>query len=756
MNNIYWVGPRQSDIEDIMGLFAGSITIYGDNNNGNISYCKGNNRINHNTENSSCEFFFQTTLEKILQYDRNAKFLFYNQRHAYKYGKSVFENSICINSNNMLELLNDKARCRYLLSNIVDVIPHVTIKGKDCSYQKFQQLLPHKEFVLQKTDSSGGDGTYHITSEADFHNIGICNLHNEYMLSPYYKDGLSLNIHIVISDNDVVLLPSSLQIICEIQSQMLYSGADFLCYQSLSENIKESMTIKSEQIGRFLQKKGYRGVLGIDYMFFNNKLYFMELNARFQASTELINKALIENGQISVQELHMGAFEHNTSLKIAKLNVNYSNFVYTTNNISSFRIRKVLNSTEVYKIQSDGYCSKDILYGENNVYLFRVIFSRNICTVTNNKIILHPNIYTDNLSHSLKSDAKHFQAYTKFALLNHGVTLTTEAYSYVRKFGTIKDAVFDAIDITIFDELKVNVPISCKFNSLSPFTITVIDELLVLLYEEEVLSVVQIDLIPNSLINKKTSSGVPYEAIINIATDRIRINPAPICIYKREGIACHFCNLPEQNEHYNIDDIFEVIDYCLEKVTFRHFLIGGGTYSLGGGWNIIIKICQYIRTKCSKDIYLMSIPPTDVIILDKLKKAGITEIAFNIEIFNPTLRKSLMPGKGSIPLEQYFTAFEHAVNLWGNSGKVRSLLIYGLDNDDYFLAGINKLCALGVEPIISIFRPLSGTILENENPPATSDIFSIYEKCRCITENYSLILGPDCTECQNNTLAFPE
>lgn len=200
----------------------------------------------------------------------------------------------------------------------------------------------------------------------------------------------------------------------------------------------------------------------------------------------------------------------------------------------------------------------------------------------------------------------------------------------------------------------------------------------------------------------------------------------------------------------------EVIDYCLENVEFRHFLIGGGTYSLEGGWNIIIEISQYIRNKCAKDIYLMSIPPTDVTILDRLKKSGITEIAFNIEIFNPTLRKLLMPGKGSIPLERYFTAFEHAVKLWGNSGKVRSLLIYGLDNDDCFLSGINKLCALGVEPIVSIFRPLSGTILENENPPVTSDIFSIYEKCRYITGNYSLILGPDCIECQNNTLSFLE
>lgn len=756
MNNIYWIGPRQSDIEDIEKLFVGSITIYGENKNSNRAYCSNRKRINHNIDNPLCEKFFRTTLKNILQQDHYAKFLFYNQEHAYKYGKDVFENSICINSNDTLELLNDKARCRYLLSNIVDVIPHVTIKGKDCNYLTFQQLLPHQEFVLQKINSSGGDGTYHITSELDCCKVGTYDINNEYMLSPYYKDGLSLNIHIVISANEVLLLPASLQIICEIQSQILYSGADFICYQSLNDDIKKCVIMKSEQIGYYLQEKGYRGILGIDYMYFENKLYFMELNARFQASSELINKALIAAGQLSIQELNIRAFENKKFTKINNLKVNYSNFAYTTNNISYSRIGKVLASTEVNQIQLDGYCTKSLLAKENNIYLFRCIFSRNICTISHNKVILHSNIYTGNLSHYLKSDAKNFQAYTKFALLNHGVTLSEDTLDYVRKFGTIKEAVFDAIDITIFKKLKVNVPISCKFNSLSPFTITVINDVLVLLCEEKILSEVEIDLIPNCLINKKTSSGVPYESIINIATDRIRINPAPICIFKREGTSCHFCNLPEQNEHYNINDIFEVINYCLENVEFRHFLIGGGTYSLEGGWNIIIEISQYIRSKCTKDIYLMSIPPADVNILDKLKKSGITEIAFNIEIFNPTLRKLLMPGKGNISLERYFIAFEHAIKLWGNSGKVRSLLIYGLDNDDCFLSGINKLCAMGVEPIVSIFRPLSGTTLENENPPDTSDIFSIYEKCRYITRNHSLILGPDCVECQNNTLSFLE
>lgn len=150
----------------------------------------------------------------------------------------------------------------------------------------------------------------------------------------------------------------------------------------------------------------------------------------------------------------------------------------------------------------------------------------------------------------------------------------------------------------------------------------------------------------------------------------------------------------------------------------------------------------------------MSIPPEDNSILNHLKKCGITEVAFNLEIFDRTMAKEYMPGKGNIDVGRYMSALSHAVSLWGNTGCVRSLLIYGFDSDEVFLNGIENLCATGVEPIISVFRPLEGTDFSELNPPPTLKIVSIFEKCRCITSKYSLILGPDCAKCQNNTLSF--
>lgn len=757
MSNIYWIGPRQSDINDIECLFKGSITIYGDNTKGNIAYCNSINRINHNLNNEHCNNFIFKQLKKILKKDTNASFLFYNQEHAYHYGDDITKRSLGINNQYLLESLSNKAKCRYLFSNIVDIIPYVTLKGNECVYNNLHSFFPNEEYVIQKTISSGGDGTYHIVHNFADIEKEICKSENvSYILSPYLKDAISLNVHAIISENKIFLLPGSIQIIYEIENKLLYSGADFICFQNLSIDKKEQVNDAAFKICSILKDRGYRGILGIDFILQNDKLYFMELNPRFQASTQLINKALKLNNHKSLQELHLLAFENKISEENLDVIVKYSNIAYTTSNISLSRLKKVISSPEILCVQSDGYLFNEQKYVDKNVYLCRFIFNKNICFITNNKLFIQPNIFVEHIKSYLITDIYNIKRNIKFALLNHGVTLTKKALKLAEQKGNIKKAVFDAIDITIFENLKVNVPFSCNLNTLSPFTIEIIENEFVLLLDEYEISKVTIEFIPENLIHKKTSKGIPFETIINLATDRIRINPAPICIYKKKNIACKFCNLSMQNSNYDFKDIKETVNYCLENVSFRHFLIGGGTYSLNGGWDLIIRITKYIRSKCSKDIYLMSIPPKDISILEQLKNAGITEVAFNLELFDRQLASRIMPGKGKIPINQYMECFRESVKIWGNSGKVRSLLIYGLDTDDIFLEGIEKLCMIGVEPIISIFRPLKGTDFENHCPPSTSDIFSIYEKCQKIAARYSLCLGPDCPECQNNTLSFTD
>lgn len=754
MSNVYWVGVRQSDIEDTGDLFKGSITIFGNNQNGNIAYCNENKRINHNIVNKECDLFFEKALESLCEKDDSVRFMFYNPELAYQYDEHIKQHTICLNSYQLLTALSNKQRSRFMVSRIVDTIPFVVLKGTECTYESIQSYFrDYDEFVIQKIFSSGGEGTYHISAKMKT-NCMVTDT-EEYLVAPYIKDSISLNTHIVVFDDDIVYLPPSVQIITEINNRPLYSGADFMCFEMIQTKAKMLVEEKARRIGALVKSKGYRGILGIDFLLKDNQLFFLEFNARFQASSQLINKSLYEHCGLSLQKMNLCAFDNSPIIKPSPFCVKYSNYVYTSSNITMSRLKHIINSDEVAFIQTDGYVNYDTLMLEENVYLNRFVFSQNICSIQNNRILIHPNIYVENIKPFLNPKEPHYKAYIKFSLLNHGVLLSENALKLAMKHGKIKEAVFDAIDIIVFDELHVNVPCSCKFNTLSPFMIDAVDNKFILLMDDNIISNVSIYFAPDSLTNKCTQSGVPYDSIINLATDRIRINPAPVCYYKKEGIPCKFCNLPENNTLYDVIDIKEVIDYCLDNVEFRHFLIGGGTYSLDeNAWELIIEIVKHIRKKSNKDIYLMSIPPKSNIVLNQLKEAGITEVAFNLEMFDRKKAYDYMPGKGLITKSQYEVALKHSVSIWGKTGCVRSLLIYGFDSDEEFLKGIESLCQIGVEPIISIFRPLKNTIFEKLNPPSTVDIISIYEKCKNIVKEYSLILGPDCPLCRNNTLSF--
>ena len=106
-------------------------------------------------------------------------------------------------------------------------------------------------------------------------------------------------------------------------------------------------------------------------------------------------------------------------------------------------------------------------------------------------------------------------------------------------------------------------------------------------------------------------------------------------------------------------------------------------------------------------------------------------------------------------LVKYFDAFDEAVTLWGRTGNVRTLFIAGLETKESLLQGIEAVCAHGVMPILSVFRALNNTIMEDNVPPSNEWLYDLYAKGEAICNRYNLHLGPSCPACQNNTLSLP-
>ena len=751
--NIYWVGPRESDISSSADFFAGSITIYGSKSHGNTAYCNDYFRINHNIDNPSPSPFIEEQLTQLLSYDSNARLLFYDKSQAYNYSKQIQNRVVGLLPEVIYHRFGDKLRTRELLHSVVQTVPYVNIEATELLYKDLQNYFISSKYVIQEKISSGGEGTYVMSSESDpirgRDNIG------SFLISPYIEDAIPINTHIFITETQVVVYPSSVQLCQKTEEQILYYGADYDCFNRFLSKYADEISSMAQKVGHLLCRYGYRGVAGVDWIISDEEIYLLEINPRYQASTDLLNMALKASDLPSLFEMEEMYFKIGEVPTIPKdFVVPYSNYVFTDGNSTFSHISTISSAKEVEAMQWDGFdYQKDCEYQEHP-YLCRAVFKRNISSIWDNQLRLHPNLCITSISDRIFYNKHPDISDIKIALINHGVRITDSALFVLEKKGSILKAVFDAVDILIYNTTYVNTPYNCAFSDMSPFCIDASNDRMHLYYDGKYLCETEVSILPKTLVGNTTKHQIPYESIMQLATDRIRINPAPVCIYKTKGISCKFCNLPCNNDLYNLEDIYEVIETCLASVDFRHFLIGGGTISDDdSGWHKIISIVEYIRQRCQKDIYLMCIPPRDLSFLDRLKSAGVTEIAFNLEIFDRDMARAIMPGKGRITRENYNAAFYRAIELWGNTGNVRSLIIYGFDKDNIFLEGIESLCRIGVEPIISAFRPLNGTELYDQIPPNTISIIDIFHRSSNVAAEYNLILGPNCLPCRNNTIS---
>ena len=149
----------------------------------------------------------------------------------------------------------------------------------------------------------------------------------------------------------------------------------------------------------------------------------------------------------------------------------------------------------------------------------------------------------------------------------------------------------------------------------------------------------------------------------------------------------------------------------------------------------------------------MSIPPKSNKILEELYEAGITEVAFNIEVYNREIVKKIYAWKKLyLTIDKYLSVLENAVKIWGNAGAVRSIFILGLEPKESLLEGIEQICKLGVSPILSILKPIPNTRLEHMISFRNKEIIALYKDILAICEKYHVTLGPQCHYCEDNTL----
>ncbi len=757
MSKIVWIGTKESDIFHTNDFFSNSITACGSGKNGNFSFSSVKNmRINYNMGDTNYTKYLLEKMADLLKEDSSIEFMYYNPCYAHLLNSSLASHVCCLNSASLMNLLRSKCEMRSLASEYIPIVPFERMIGHDLSVTPSMNAKSDTaKYIIQENISSGGEGTY-IISNTD--KVTFISDEEVYLISPYYENNIPININFIIFDNDIVIFPPSVQVINQLNGKMLFMGTDYH-FQNYSSYIDKDIILNNtRKLASALKDMGYRGIGGFDYIFTNGQLLFLECNPRFQASTYLLNFVLEKENLLSVHELNYMAFAHHPAPKydFYSMEVPYSCIAYSYQSyLKNSIIKKEWRThSNVVEILEDGLNSVNEFV--DNAYLYRIIFSTSITDMTPNfHLVTYNSLLPDSSEwhHKVVSGDK---LALKVGLLNQGIYIAEEVLEFIKQTGGMKDATFNSIDIILDNDMTINCPYKINYADFSPFSLNVAEnENLELYYYHERLSSVSLEPVNQNKDRLTRISNIPYRNLSYIGGDRLRIHHTDICIFKTLKNNCKFCNLPVSRFDYQLEDIYEVIDFYLKQGGFRHILIGGASEPISKEKTTIITLAKYIRSKTDMPIYLMCLPIQDISVLKELYDAGITEIGFNIEIWNDESARRIMPGKGSIPRQDYLTALKNAKKIWKNPYAVRSILVVGLEETKYIVDAVQTLSSEGIMPILSIFRPLPHSQMSNSVPPTNDYLYSLYNQLDLICRKHHQHLGPDCIICQNNTLSLP-
>ena len=356
MNDVVWVGIRESEIENV-DFINNSINIFGNNKNSlqNIY----NVSINHNDYKNDKIIgeYYNNQIKNILLKDSNTKFMYYSQIYSYediKKGGNL-DKVINLKDQKIIDFLNSKFESKAFFKEYVPVLDYEIKKGGSIDYKSYNTRFNCKRFVVQNDDSSGGFGTL-LLDEQNYENLKL-ESNSNYMITKYCDENIPINTHVLISNDKIIIFPSSIQIIEVQNNRLTYKGCDFIAYKNIiSDDINKKVRNYTNLIAKILKEKGYRGILGIDSIVYQNEVYFMEVNPRYQNSSTILNMGLKDSDLPSLQELEYKIFTNENINNIFDFDVNYSSYLIEEgdNNKSSDDFIKILDYNKKITNRYDG------------------------------------------------------------------------------------------------------------------------------------------------------------------------------------------------------------------------------------------------------------------------------------------------------------------------------------------------------------------------------------------------------------------
>jgi hypothetical protein len=237
--------------------------------------------------------------------------------------------------------------------------------------------------------------------------------------------------------------------------------------------------------------------------------------------------------------------------------------------------------------------------------------------------------------------------------------------------------------------------------------------------------------------------------------DRARLSPVRGC-----AMTCTFCNIPYDDplDVYStkpVDALLEAAHVAVSDIRqpAHHLLISGGTPKRPD-FEFLQEVYRRVLLEFPQfAVDIMMVPLPGLFDLSLLDKLGLNEISINIEVFSTSHAADLMRHKHNQGLAFYLDFIAQAADTLG-PGRVRSMLMVGLEPMEMTLAGVAAIVERGGVPVLSPFRPDPATPLRDTKPADAAELEQTYLRAMDVAANVGAVLGPDCPPCTHNTLSF--
>ena len=314
------------------------------------------------------------------------------------------------------------------------------------------------------------------------------------------------------------------------------------------------------------------------------------------------------------------------------------------------------------------------------------------------------------------------------------------------------------LELVLPGGLWTNVPVTEHFVSRSPYVLRRSADGRYMIHRgKEPVAPVKLSPRP-AWYDRKTTSGKAMTRIGSLQGTYLGIYPAKVCEYwltKPDKDNCRFCSVGlnlgvDDADTKSVDEVLEVVHAARRESLITYVDFNTGHYEGDTYLDILSPYIERVKRETGLLVGIQTPPHHDLTRYDQLRRMGVNRVSFCFEIFDAQKFVEVCPGKHrEYGLPRYLEAVEYCATLsrgmttepWVSNGEI----IAGLEPPESSIKAIDWITGVGAIPTVCVFRPLSGTDMEDADPPDTEQMVPIFRRLyeSCMEKGLPVGLAPN-------------